>query len=256
MLQECGPDRSGLLDHDEPPDWYSPGEPMHVPNNAYLFAGDDSLLMDTLSPASTEQVLTELDTVLSGETLDYLVVSHPDLPHAGNAMAILREHPDATLVAPRYGTGHKLYHLEEARHVREGDSIDLGGNVIDFHRAFVLDAPVSLWASERTNNWLLPVDWFGFPHLAYECGKCVDEVDAEITTERLVEFYGRVLFWYQYVDVEKMYRLHEFLNETFAPVGILPSHGLPIRTDAMEFIAAQDEVVDQIATGGRVGTLG
>jgi flavorubredoxin len=255
-IQECGPDRSDFLDESDPPDWYEPGREMHIPQNAYLFVGEESLLFDTLSPASTDHVLSELDEALDGGDLDYLLVSHPDLPHAGNAMAILREHPEATLLAPRYGTGHELYHLEDAAHVGEGDSIDLGGHVVDFHEAYILDAPVSVWASERTANWLLPVDWLGFPHLDTECLRCVDELDRDVDVDRLVEFHGRVLFWFQYVDVEKMSDLHDFLVERFAPDGLLPTHGLPIREDATRYVELMDDVVERINSGGRVGTLG
>lgn len=228
-IQECGSDRGDFID--EPKEWYDPDDELHIPQNAYLFKGDRTLLFDTLSPASTDHILAELEKALCGETLDYLVVSHPDLPHAGNAMAILQKYPNTTLLAPGYGTDHELYHLEDAVHVIEGDSIDLGGHVLDFHEAYILDAPVSVWMSSRDLNWLLPVDWIGFPHTERECMHCVDELDYDVTVDRLVEFHGRVLFWLQYVDTRTMHGLHEFIVDRFAPDGILPAHGLPIRND-------------------------
>ena len=255
-IQECGPDRSGFLDPDNPPDWYESGREVHIPQNVYLFEGDETLLFDTLSPASTERLLKEVDNIVGDGGLDYAVVSHPDLPHAGNAMALLRQYPDATLVAPRYGSGHELYHLDEAMLVAEGDSIDIGGHIFDFHEAYILDSPVHIWMTERNLNWLMPVDWFGFPHQDSECNKCVHELDRDVTVQRLVEFHGRVLFWYQYVDVDKMAELHQFLLKEFDPDGILPGHGLPIIEDPDRYLNIMDDVVAEINNKGRVGTLG
>ena len=255
-IQECGPDRSGFLDKESPPDWYERGRNVHIPQNVYLFNGKESLIFDTLSPASTEHLLEEVTDVLNGDDLDYVVVSHPDLPHAGNTMALLRQYPDATLVAPDYGSGHELYHLDEAMHVDEDNTIDIGGYIFDFHEAYILDAPIHIWMTERNRNWLMPVDWFGFPHQDSECMKCVHELDHDITVQRLVEFHGRVLFWYQYVDVDKMADLHQFLMRDFDPDGILPGHGLPILKNTRKYMNMMDNVVVEIHNKGRVGTLG
>jgi flavorubredoxin len=255
-IQECGPDRSSFLNKESPPGWYEPGRNVHIPQNVYLFVGRESLIFDTLSPASTDQLLDEVHKIVGHTGLDYVVVSHPDLPHAGNAMELLREFPDATLVAPRYGSRHELYHLDEAIHVGEGDSIDIGGHIFDFHEAYILDAPIHIWMTERNRNWLMPVDWFGFPHQDSECMKCVHELDHDVTVQRLVEFHGRVLFWYQYVDVDKMADLHRFLLRKFDPDGILSGHGLPIIENTDRYLDMMDDVVAEINSKGRIGTLG
>ncbi|RBI62319.1 flavodoxin/nitric oxide synthase [halophilic archaeon] len=257
-IYEAGPDRTeswDLLDRD--PDWYQEGREAYVPQCAYLIEGDEeTLLFDTLSPASTDQILDAVDDLVGDRGLDYLVVSHPDVPHAGNTMPILEEHPEATLVAPAYGNDHELYHLDGGIHVAEGDSIDLGGRVVDFHEATFLDAPVSVWMSERETETLFPVDWMGFIHLEDEALTFVDELDGEFDTSRLVEFHGRVLFWYQYVDVEKTNAEIDDLIETFDPEIIAPAHGLVIREDATEYMATMKDVTRIVDEQGRIGTLG
>lgn len=255
-LYEAGPDRSGMIEEMDPvPDWYDPNEPVYIPQCAYLIDGEaGTLLFDTLSPASTDQVLAELDEVLDAP-LDYLVVSHPDIPHAGNAHAILREH-DAELVAPRYGDDHELYHLDVARLVGEGDSIDLGNYVVDFHEATFLDAPVSLWMTERTEEMLFPVDWMGFPHRESERLHFVDELEHDLDGTRLLQFHGRVLFWHQYVDVPKVQREIDRLIGRYDPQWILPTHGLVIREDAPAYMAQMKDVIEEIERRDRIGTLG
>lgn len=257
-VYEAGPDRTEKFELAErQPDWYKPGREAYIPQCAYLIEGEDeTLLFDTLSPASTDQVLEAIDELIGDRGLDYLVVSHPDVPHAGNTHAILNEHPETTLVAPAYGNDHELYQLDDGLLVAEGDSIDLGERIVEFHEATFLDAPVSIWMTEKETATLFPVDWMGFPHLDEEALKFVDELDGEFDISRLVEFHGRVLFWYQYVNVEKTNAEIDNLIEKFDPKIIAPSHGLVIRENASEYMALMKDVTRTIDNQGRIGTLG
>lgn len=253
-IQECGPDRSEMFNLDY--DGIDPDAEVHLPQNAYLFVGEQTLLFDTLSPASKEKIIEEVDMVLGDRDLDYLMISHPDVPHAGNTPALLRAHPEATPIAPEYGSGHELYRLDDAIHVSESDAIDLGGHTVEFHEATFLDAAVSVWMSEQNTGSLLPVDWLGFPHYEDECVNCVEELDRDIEGNRLFEFHGRVLFWYQYVDVEKTQAEIDQLIEKFDPEVILPAHGLPIRENATEYMRRMKNTVGRIDAEGRVGIFG
>lgn len=257
-IQECGKDRSGFVEQAdaEPPSWYLSDEELHIPQNVFILEDEKSLLFDTLSPASTEKILAELDRILDGEDLDYLVVSHPDVPHAGNTPPILEAHPTATLVAPAYGTGHQLYHLDDAMHVAEGDAIDLGTFTVRFHEATFLDAALHLWMTEEQTETLFPVDWLGFPHTGSECLSFVNEYHHDLDESRLIEFHGRVLFWLQYVNVEKTNREIDRLIEQFAPKMIAPAHGTVIQENAGTYMERMKSVVEEINHRGRIGTLG
>jgi len=257
-IYEAGPDRAERFDLDSrDPDWYDPDQAVYIPQCAYLVAGDDAtLLFDTLSPARTEHVLDALDDLVGDRGLDYLVVSHPDVPHAGNAPAILDAHPEAALVAPGYGNDHELYQLDDAVHVVEGDTIDLGDRVVEFHEATFLDAPVSVWMTDPQTKTLFTVDWMGFPHLGENALAFVDETDRKFSVEQFVEFHSRVLFWYQYVDVGTVRREVDALLEKFDPSIIAPSHGQVIREDATEYVELMKEVPGIVDRRGRVGTLG
>lgn len=257
-VQECGPHREKFVGSRNtwPDDWYEPGREVHIPQNAYLLAGEETLLLDTLSPASAETVVEEVRDLLGGRPLDYLVVSHPDLPHAGNAGRLLEAYPGARLVAPAVGETHELYHLEEALEAGPGDGLDLGGLEVRFHEATFLDAPLHLWMTEETTGTFFPVDWLGFPHLGGECLRFEDEVDAEIGLSRLVEFHGRVMFWYQYADAEKVADEIDRLIEEFDPRAVAPAHGLVVRRDPTRLMEAMKDAVARIAESGRVGVLG
>jgi len=256
-IQECGPNRTGIaasvLARGET--WYPPGRELHVPQNAYLLAGERTLLFDTLSPAAGTNVLRALDEILEKRGLDYLVISHPDVPHAGNTHRILERYPDAKLVAPRTGDTHELYHLGDARKVGPGDELELGGLTARFHEATFLDAPIAMWMSEPSLQLLFTVDWLGFPHLDGECLRCADEIDAEIGRGRLVEFHSRVLFWYRYVDIAKTVAEIERIARELRPAAIAPAHGLVVREDVPRLLEQMRDVVAEVAEAGRVGVL-
>ncbi|QLG61159.1 oxygen-binding di-iron domain-containing protein [Halorarum salinum] len=255
-LQECAHDNSDFVDDDDPPDWYDVDEELHVPQSVYLFDDEDSLLFDTFSPASTDDVLGALNDVLDGGDLDYLVVSHPDVPHAGNTLPIMEEYPDVTLVAPAYGQAHELYHLDEAELVEEGDTIELGTYTVEFHEAPFLDSAIHLWMSEVETNTLFTVDWHGFPHVGSKCLTFVDEFEHDLTGGQLKEFHGRVMFWLQYVDAAKVNREIDHVIETHDPDVVAPAHGNVIREDAAEQLRLMKDVVEQIRAEGRIGTFG
>lgn len=257
-IQEPGADRSDFVEsqYDEFPDWYDPDDTLHIPQNAYLLVDERSLLFDTLSPASRDAMLAELDALLGDDGLDYLAPSHPDVPHAGNTNAILDAHPEATLVAPRYGNAHDLYHLGDAETVGEGDSLDLGRFTVDFHEATFPDAALHMWMSERQTGTLFPVDWLGYPHRGAETLAFPDEFDSDLTVERLVQFHGRVLFWLQYVDVPTFQAEIDHLVGKHDPEIVAPGHGNPVREDPIEFMELSKPVVERVNSRGRVGTLG
>ncbi len=257
MIQECGGHRAGIakavLAKQAP--WYSEGVELHVPQNAYLLVGDRTFLFDTLSPAASDVILRGLDQVLGNRPLDYLALSHPDVPHAGNTSPILRKYPECQLVAPRAGETHALYHLDEAIKVGPDDELDLGGLLLRFPEAKFLDAAVHTWMTEETSKTLFTVDWMGFPHLGNECLSCVDELDVEICVSRLEEFHSRVMFWFQYVDPGKVQEATNALALAFDGYGIASAHGLPIRQNVAPFYAMMNEVVERVSDAGRGGVL-
>lgn len=265
-IQECGPDRAEMgasaLARGET--WYAEGREIHIPQNAYLFLGERTLLFDTLSPQGGETIERALDELLGERRLDFLAVSHPDVPHAGNTARILRARPEARLVAPREGDTHELYQLGGALKLGPGDEIDLGGLLLRFHEATFLDAALHTWITEETSRTLFPVDWLGFPHLDGECLKFADEVEALDLGDpataadqlgRLTEFHARVMFWFQYVDVDRVHAEIDRLARTFEGYRLAPAHGLVIREGQERYFEMMKEVVARVAESGRVGVL-
>ena len=240
---------------EDPPDWYDPDRLVHVCNNAYLIVGDETLLYDTVSPGAREQLMDGLDEVLGERDLDYIVPSHPEAPHAGNANALLRRYPDATLLSSAYGRGEELYYLDQGRHVEAGETLDLGGYTVEFLRAAFPDTAFHIWLKEHTSNTLFTAYWMGAPHVDGECLLFSDELDSPLSPAQILEFQARALRWLQYCDPEPVFDTIDDLIETHDPDIVCPAHGTVYREDATGYMERMKTVVEMITTGERLAEL-
>lgn len=218
-------------------DWYEPGHDVHSCNNAFLVVGEETLLFDTLAPAKRDVALTGLESALDGRALDYLAPSHPENPHAGNTHAILEAHPEATLLAPDYGNAHELYRLGDSVRMGVGEEVDLGGPVVRFVEPLFVDHFLHTWLYEETRDVLFCVDWFGYPHLDVECGRCFDEIGTPMTVTRLSDHPTTPFFWLKFADPAKLERTIEWARAEYGRSMLAPTHGLPIREDAAEHMS-------------------
>lgn len=235
---ELDPLRDWLTEHPEGQkagaDWYEPGRDLRINDNAFLFKGhEETLLFDTLSPASTERMVEELKKALDGRELDYLVVSHDEAPHAGNSYAVLNEYPNAELLGSDKGSAAaEIHHLEDATRVQYGHTIDLGGYTVEFIEPIFMDSPATAWILEHSTGWMCTVDSFGYPHYRTDSLKFEDEMETNLTERQMSQYNGRSLQWLKYTDPEKVRdKIQQHLDK-FDPQIVAPSHGHPIRENA------------------------
>ncbi|UHQ98227.1 MBL fold metallo-hydrolase (plasmid) [Natrinema zhouii] len=240
---------------EDPPDWFDGDRLVHVCNNAYFIDGEQTLLYDTVSPGARNQLMDALEELLNGNSLDYVVPSHPEAPHAGNANALLQRYPDATLLSSAYGRGEELYYLDQGRQVEAGETLDLGGYTVEFLDATFPDTAFHIWLKEHTSNTLFTADWMGSPHLEGECLLFSDELDSPLSAKQIMEFQARALRWLQYCDPELVHRSIDDLIQTHNPDIVCPAHGTVIREDAVAYMEEMKRVVDMITTGERLAEL-
>jgi flavorubredoxin len=234
------------------PGWYVPGEDAQVCNNAYLLSDEQSLLFDTLSPYSTDQILTELERALGGGSLDYLLPSHPENPHAGNTFPILEAYPDVELLAPGYdGSKHDLYHLGNATNVYPGETLDLGTLTVEFLEPTFLDHRIHIWMRELRTNTLFTVDWLGDIHMSRDHLSFVDELEDDDPVARQFVFHSLAMFWFEYADPGKVERAIETVIDEYDPAYVAPAHGLVVRERVPEYMRLNMEVLGRIQGSGR-----
>lgn len=121
------------------------GRPTHIHNAPYLIVGDEkTLLWGTGDATAWDDVAPEFERVLAGRTLDYLVPSHPEIPHCGNVHRVLEAYPEVRMVGDV-----RDYHLffpeyEDRCDSRPaGSELELGGKTVVLLNAIVRDLPSS-----------------------------------------------------------------------------------------------------------------
>ena len=106
--------------------------PNGVSYNSYVILDEKVAVMDTIDERKTDEWFANLENVLNGRTVDYLVISHLEPDHAANIKRAADKFPQAQLVLSAKAKAmlpqfFDIAHLEErCLVVKEGDTLELG----------------------------------------------------------------------------------------------------------------------------------
>lgn len=139
--------------------------PRGVSYNSYLLLDEKTVLFDTIDWSSGRQFLENIEGVLDGRSLDYIVINHVEPDHAASIGEILVRYPDITVVSnekafmlmSQFGFGIGDNRVE----VSEGDVISFGKHTITFVQAPMVHWPEAMVSFDTTNGVLFSADAFG-----------------------------------------------------------------------------------------------
>lgn len=216
-------------------------EPVHFHTSAYVIVGESKTLMfDTAPPGAWPKVEQDLDQVLGGRPLDYIVPSHAEIPHAGSLGRIVDKYPDVAILGDL--RDYHLYfpdYVDRMQSVPHGTEVDLGGGyaftVLD---AVIEDLPTTVWGYEKQQQVLFPVDALGYGHLPQvsddldeplhrpgECALLSSELNHPPALNLATHLTQSSLFWSRYVDITPYFARFEELLETYPAKLLAPAHG-------------------------------
>ncbi|MCG6122147.1 MAG: MBL fold metallo-hydrolase [Microvirga sp.] len=204
-------------------------EILHSHSSFYMACGTQkTAIIDTGNSRDWTDVRRQLLEALDGRPLDYIIPTHPEMPHMGNLEPMAEMFPDARIVGDI-----RNYHLYfpdlesrlEMRHV--GDFLELGDRPLEFLEAIIHDLPNSLWVYDRKEEVLFACDAYCYTH-EHEPGQCAllaEELPHEPTVADTSFVTSRALAWTQLVDPEPYCQaLDAMLAER--PVKLIaPTHG-------------------------------
>ena len=72
--------------------------PRGVSYNSYLLLDEKTVLFDTVDKAVAEVFFENVEHVLAGRTLDYVVVHHMEPDHSATLCELVRRYPDVKIV--------------------------------------------------------------------------------------------------------------------------------------------------------------
>ncbi len=155
--------------------------PYGVSYNAYLLLDKDTVLFDTVDWSACRQLLENLDYLLDGRPLDWLVVNHMEPDHGACVEQILLRYPEVKVISTeksfmlmRQFGFHPDQH--ECVTVAEGDTHCFGGHTVTFVAAPMVHWPEAMVTFDLTNGVLFSADAFG-SFIALDGKLFADEVD-------------------------------------------------------------------------------
>jgi flavorubredoxin len=218
---------------------------VHSALNTYLIVGSEkTLLIDTSHPALWSEYKPALAKALNGRKLDYVMPTHPEIPHAGSLTMLIDAHPDAKVVGDT--RDYFLYHpdVPESAYLPmlPGNTLDLGGgHLFEFVDSIFRDLVNTMWGFDHGSRTLFPADGFAFFHWHNEggCGCTAEELGLKPTAE-MYSVMTQIVSGIALLDVESRIERFEHLVERLRPAIFAPAHGTVVTdvANAMTYMQA------------------
>lgn len=140
--------------------------PRGVSYNAYLLLDEKTVLFDTVDAGVSHQFMENVEHVLAGRTLDYLVVNHMEPDHCAMIGDIVRRYPAVQIVgnAKTFIMMKQFFETDfedRAIQVKEGDTISTGSHTLRFVMAPMVHWPEAMVTYDEKDKVLFSADGFG-----------------------------------------------------------------------------------------------
>lgn len=140
--------------------------PEGVSYNAYVLLDEKTVLFDTIDWSACRQFLENLEHVLNGRPLDYMVINHMEPDHGASIEEILLRYPGVTIISTEKAfmlMRQFDFHIDghELDEVKEGDTRCFGKHTVTFVAAPMVHWPEAMVTFDVTNGVLFAADAFG-----------------------------------------------------------------------------------------------
>lgn len=140
--------------------------PKGISYNSYVLLDEKTVLFDTVDRAITGQFLENVEAVLGGRDLDYIVVNHMEPDHCATLGEIVRRYPEVQVIcnAKTVPIINQFYEFgvdSRAVIVKEGDTFCSGKHTFTFYMAPMVHWPEVMVTYDTTDKVLFSADAFG-----------------------------------------------------------------------------------------------
>lgn len=139
--------------------------PRGVSYNSYLLLDKKTVLFDTVDWSISRQFIENVQHVLNGRTLDYLVIHHMEPDHGASIEEIMIRYPDVKIISSEKAFMlMRQFNFEIDGHmitVKEGDTQNFGEHTITFVAAPMVHWPEVLVSYDLSDGTLYSADAFG-----------------------------------------------------------------------------------------------
>lgn len=140
--------------------------PRGVSYNAYVLKDEKTVLFDTVDNAIGDQLFENLEAVLEGRTLDYVIVNHMEPDHASTLSEVVRRYSEVKIVcnAKTVAIIKQFFDFDidsRAVIVKENDTFCTGKHTYTFVMAPMVHWPEVMVTYDMTDKILFSADAFG-----------------------------------------------------------------------------------------------
>lgn len=137
-----------------------------VSYNSFLILDEKTCVLDTVDRAVVQDFIANVQQVLNGRKLDYLVIQHMEPDHCAGIVELLRLYPEIKLI----GNTKTFMLLKQFRGVevpdqqiivKEGDVLDLGKHKLQTIMAPMVHWPEVLFHYDQYTQTIYTADAFG-----------------------------------------------------------------------------------------------
>ncbi len=140
--------------------------PNGVTYNSYIVLDDKTVVLDTVDKSVVKTFMKNLDSVLNGRKLDYLIITHMEPDHAASLEELVNRHPEVCIVGNAktfalidqfFNFGGNFHKLE----VKDKDTLDIGKHKFHFLLAPMVHWPEVMSVYEESSKMVFSADAFG-----------------------------------------------------------------------------------------------
>ena len=140
--------------------------PNGVSYNSYLLLDEKTVLFDCVDWSAAPQLVENVEALLAGRELDYIVLHHLEPDHGAGLWAVLQKWPHAriisSLAAQRFMDQFGFAPIPGERiAAKEGERFSFGKHAITFYAAPMVHWPDVMVSFEETDGILFSADAFG-----------------------------------------------------------------------------------------------
>ena len=140
--------------------------PRGVSYNSYLLLDEKTVLFDCVDWSAAPRLVENVEHLLNGRELDYIVLHHLEPDHGAGLWAVLQRWPGATLIsslaAQRFMDQFGFAPIQAQRiTAKEGERFSFGRHAVTFYAAPMVHWPDVMVSFEETDGVLFSADAFG-----------------------------------------------------------------------------------------------
>ena len=214
--------------------------PDGVAYNSYLIMDEKTVLIDSVDISIMQVFFENIEHVLDGRPLDYLVINHMEPDHCASIDELTRRYPDMKIVGNNktFQMIRQFYDFDielRTHEVKDGDTLHLGAHTLRFCFTPMVHWPEVMMTYDETSKALFSADAFGtFGALSGNLFNDEMDFDGHFMDEAR-RYYTNIVGRY---GMQVQQALKKVSNIDISM--ILPLHGPVWRSDIGRFIEKYD----------------